>query len=286
MRPMLNPHKPRRAEHRGRAVAAPFAFAVLSLVAVRVSARPADTQTQTTPEAAAVTPAAASSQPSEEPNAAVNVKDVAWSEAVDGLQPGFLLRRTGLADAARVPLNSWLGYTVLVRNTTERERVFEVRLGGTDPWGPAPYVIPGDQIGAALRAPALPERFRAQGPTALPLAVAAYLVRLAPGEAVVVPGSTGVYVGDADPSRYPRRETVQAGTNWIVQPITVRVLNAAETTQFEATLKTPYSSKKTVTIVGRDGKNRPATAALTGAQAGGKQLYARIPLEIAPPDTK
>lgn len=199
---------------------------------------------------------------------------IVWDTAIDGLQPGFQLTTPGMSTNRRAPFNSRVDYNVLVRNASNQERVLELHANS------APYLIPNDNLREALRAPVLSKRFRALAVTPLSAASGAYDVKLAPGEAVVVPGELGLYLGNADPHSFPRVEAVQAGKNWIVQPISVRTLTAVERAQFERMNATPYATKKVVTIVGRDGKTSEISAPVIGAHADGKLLLARIQIEV------
>jgi beta-lactamase regulating signal transducer with metallopeptidase domain len=220
---------------------------------------------------------------------AVRLENVTWGKAVDGLQPGLLLTTPGLANNPRLPFNSHVDFLVLVRNVSARERFIEVRRGGSDPWNPTPYVIPNDELRDALRARVLPQRFQAVGVLELSEIVPAYDVKLAAGETVVVPqtwpfGARGLYLGDADKESFPRMETIKAGMNWIVQPITIRLLNAAEQAQAESMMQPSSSMRTVVTTIDHAGKTGQSPTALVGAQSGGKQLYAMIQLDIGPRD--
>lgn len=329
MRHILDTKKSRSVRFAGMAGTVPFALVLLSLAALRVSARPGEVTRQTEGRnvtntkgaigkhsvtgnavthigAGVMKHATSSSQPAkfveptatpisteqaEEPPAqddstgqgspSIQFANVIWGEAVEGLEPGFLLTMSGSRNNVRVPFNAQVDYTVLVRNTTDREILFEVRRGDADTFNTAPYLIPSDNLTDSLRSRPLPERFHARRLVdELSLIAPAYYVKLAPGEAVMVPGERGLYIGDADKQRDPRIETITAGMNWIVQPITVRILSTEEQAQFEKMSKTPYSSKKEMTLVARDGKARQVFMPLVGAQSGGKQLCAKIQLEV------
>ena len=197
-----------------------------------------------------------------------------WDKAADGLEPGLLLTTPGLPANRRVFLNSRVDYKVLARNASNQERVFEVHAHSD------PYLVPDGSMRDAFRARVLPERFRALGVTDLSSMVGAYDVKLSPGEAVVVPGERGVYVGAADPQSFPRVETVETGKNWIIQPIRIHGLNAAERAQYVKTSATPYAEKRTVTILSRDGKAREVSVPLVGAHTDGKLLFAKIQIEV------
>jgi WD40 repeat protein/beta-lactamase regulating signal transducer with metallopeptidase domain len=303
MRHILDGAKPRHAQPKWLAASALFALALLSLAALRVSARqaiPAEAKLPTDTRATTMNPNGAPSRrakaaaPADKPattaradgpqvngspaatldnvRPAVRLENVIWGEAVDGLQPGFLLTTPGFPKNRRVSLNSRVDYKVLVRNTTGQERAFEFQCTKYGPSNFDPYLIPNDNLRNALSSPILPERFRAGGLSDTALRSLAYAVKLAPGEAVVVPEEFGLYIGDADKQSYPRMEAIQAGMNWIVQPITIRHLTAAERLQAE--------NSAVVTTVDRDGKTGPRSVPLFSAQLEGKQLFARIPLEV------
>jgi hypothetical protein len=231
-----------------------------------------DRATQRAAPQATITPSAAPT---------VRLSDVIWGDAVDGLEPGFLLTTTGSPNIYRVPFNSQVDYQVLVRNSTDQTITIQVRRGATaNVWNTSPYFIPADALQEALRSSPVSDRFRVIDVTLLVPWPSAYAVRLAPGETVVIPGGGGLYIGDSDSGKFPRVGTIQAGMNWIVQPISVHRLNAEEEAEMEAVLKTPYSSKSAVTIIDRTGRVRQASIALAGARTGGTQLFAKIQLEV------
>ncbi len=343
MRHILDAKKPRRANRLGLALAAPFGFALLSLAALRVTARPAEAKLLS-PRASAVLisrgpgmalqpsnsrlPAAASGAPqsmqlpdpdlpllsvnrtvpsaprsgplalalpgTEQRNsapattpgadAAFPVGRVVWGKAMDGLEPGFLLTAPGftsnggsLERAGRVPSNSQVSYRVLVRNTTDRDHIFEMRCLNTDGMD-IPYLVPGEEIPAALEGRELLKQFRAEW-TSSPLTglFPAYVVKLAPGETVVVPGEFGLYVGDAQKQVFPRIEKIKPGRNWIVQPITIHSLTVAEA---ERAMATESNGTQSVTAANREGKARKRSVTTVPARDGGTKLYATLPLEV------
>lgn len=308
MRHILDTAKPRRASTKGLIASAPLALALLSLAALRVSARPAAAHHPTDGRTATVNPRVASFRPSKSADpaakpattyradgpqdnvsSAVRLEEVTWGKGVDGLEPGFLLTTPGLARNRRVLLNSHVDYQVLVRNITDRERFIEVRRGGSDPWVTAPYFIPNADLRDALRSRIVPERFRAEGVLELSEIVPAYDVKLAAGEAIIVPqvwpfGARGLYLGDADKESFPRMEAVKIGMNWIVQPITIHPLSASEQADVERMNETSDATKTVMTTLDRDGKSRQRSVRLVGAQNGGKQLYAMIQLEVGSSD--
>lgn len=199
---------------------------------------------------------------------------VVWGKAVNGLEPGFLLTAPGPGTNRRVSLNSRVEYKVLVRNSSKQEIVMELHVSS------APYAIPDANIREALRSSSPPERFRAVAALDLSAAVGAYDVKLAPGEAVIVPGERGLYLGNADPQSLPRVESVPAGKIWIVQPISVHELTAIEKAEYARTNATPYSEKSVVTIVGREGTARAVSVPLVGARQKSKQLFAKAQIDV------
>jgi beta-lactamase regulating signal transducer with metallopeptidase domain len=327
MRHILDAAKPRHASPQWLVAAAPLALALLSLPALRVSARPAEAKPQTgqgaavvnsdPPQAPAAAPAApaatpatqtkgeragriAADVPQSETAPAIPLDAVTWGKAVGGLEPGFLLTTPNPSASRRVPLNSRVAYRVLVRNVTRKELSIGLWLGGANPWRYSPYLIPNDELRDALRSRVLPERFEARGVTELSEARPAYLVKLAPGAAVMLPGELGLGIGngellqeankgagnqasqDADKLGFPRIDATKAGLNWIVQPVTVHMLSAEEQNEFQIIMGTPYSSKIALTFVDRNGRPVQRSVPLIGAGSGGTQLYARAQIEIVP----
>ena len=197
-----------------------------------------------------------------------------WNKAVDGLEAGIELTTAGVSANRRAPLNSRVDYKVLVRNVSSHERVLEIHST------PTPYLIPNDNLANALRARVLPERFRALNALDLSSASGVYDVKLAPGEAVVVRGELGMYLGAADLQSFPRVESVPTGKNWIIQPIRIHELNSAEKFQYEKLNASPYTEKRVVTILGRDGKTSEVSTSLIGGHVDGKLLLARIPIDV------
>jgi WD40 repeat protein len=299
MRHLLDAAKPRHAHTRWLVVSALFALALLSLAALRVSARPAEAKLPTDRGATAIRPNVSASLPSksadpaakpgttERANApqvngspaaapdnaspAVRLENVSWGKAVDGLEPGFLLTTPGLAKNRHVPFNSYMAYKVLVRNTTGRAREFAVHC--RDIYGTDTYLIPDDDFRKALGGSKIPDNYRASGILDTAVMYPAYVVKLSPGEAVVVPQEFGLYVGDAEKQSFPRMESVKAGKNWIVQPITIdRLTGGSE-----------YPAPNTVVMtVDRAGKTTQRSIPAVVVQSGGKQLYARIQIEVRP----
>ncbi len=296
MRHILDGAKPRHAPVKWLAVSATLALALLSSAALRVSARPTEARGHTDSEAATMNPkespsrqtksadaaekSAAMDEPEGNASPSVRFENVVWSKAADGLEPGFLLNTPGLDRNKRVPLNSRLDYKVLVRNVSRHEIFIGVRCGIANPWNDDPYLLPNDALKDALRSGILPERFRARGLTKLVPWPAGYDLKLAPGEAVVVPGEQSLYLRDADKASYPRIEAIQTGKNWLVQPITIHLLTAEEQAETERLMHIQYSGNKTVTTLGRDGKTGHKPAVQVGARSGGKQIFARMSLEI------
>ena len=307
---ILDTNKPRRVSRTWLAFSAPFAMALFSLAALRVSARPAEAKPLAVPDPTmlksrrsvmssrraisavsaakpGVTERAEAPQGNGSPAAtldngapAISLEKVSWGKAVDGLEPGFLLTTPDLPQSRRVLLNTRLAYKILLRNATARDGAFSFQCSNYGPWSAVPYLIPNADLRNALRSGTLPQRFRALAVSDLAVATPAYTVKLAPGEAVVVPEEFGLYLGDADKQSYPRMEAIQAGKNWIIQPMKIHRLNAVEEVQYESSLKTPYSQKKVATIVDRAGRTGQRPLPLGGVGSGEKQIFPGIPLEI------
>lgn len=203
---------------------------------------------------------------------AITLKNAAWGKAVDGLEPGFLLNTPGLPNQV-VPFNTQISYQVLVRNTSGQDRTFTVHCKDFSEMDP--YLIPGGEIHKALGGSKIPENYHAIGVIEEVKWFPAYIVKLAPGETVVVPNELGLYVGSADKQNFPRIEQVKMGMNWIVQPIAIHRLTAAELVQTDG-------SKTNVTIVDRGGKTVQRSVPSVIAKSGGKQFYAKIRLELTP----
>lgn len=275
MKHILNASARRQARPQWLAASASLTLVLLSVIAVRVSAKQTSTAgaattvgapPQTTPGGAAM-------------DSSFAIENVIWGDAVDELEPGFL-RTTDTPNPFRIPMNTQVDYRVLVRNRSDRERLIQVRLGNVDPWITSPYLIPNSDLSEATRTTTLPDRFRAIDVNRLYLWPPAYDVRLAPGEAVIIPGETGLYIGNAGKERFPRVERSQPGKHWIIQPITVHILTGEEEAQSERARKTPYSTKIEVTVIGRDGKSRNVSIPQAGARRDGTQLLAKMPLDI------
>ena len=216
---------------------------------------------------------------------AVPVQGVVWGEAADGLQPGFLMRLPGDPAAPKVVFNSHVKYQVLVRNTTRWDRVIEVQcqdFRGTDP-----YLIPDGDIRQALGGSKIPANYRAIGILDERARFLGYAVKLAPGEAVVVPDGDRVnvlalYVGDAEKESYPRIEKIQQELNWIVQPVMIRSLTPTEAAEDLASMSSPYGNGINLTILQRDGRPATRLGARLAIRPGSRTLYAKGPLEIGP----
>lgn len=308
MRHILDPSRSRQAQPKWLALSALSALGFLPLAALRVSARPASPQPPADRGTRTMNASKLPSQDGQTSDGAgrpatvdrtegqglispvMKFENVVWGKAEVGLQPGFLLTTPGLSPNGHVRLNTRVDYMVLVRNVSNRERIFAFRSGGSNPWSNAPYFIPNDDLRDALRSSSLPDRFHALGVTEMSEIVPAYEMKLAPGEAVVVPqtwpfGAKGLYLGDADQQSYPRIETIKKGKNWIVQPITIHLLTGEELVEFEQRSSSD-ASKTVVTIVGHDGKIDKRSIPMVGAQNGGKQLYSRVQLEVGTPDAR
>src|SRR5262249_18482448 len=105
----------------------------------------------------------------------------------------------------------------------------------------------------------------------------AYVVKLSPGEALVVPGEFGLYIGDAQQMAFPRMENVKRGRYWVVQPISIHALTQAEAAR-AATAQSNVAHM--VTVRNREGKASQRTATTVPARDGGTQLYAKIQIEV------
>ena len=215
----------------------------------------------------------------DEQAAKVPLKDVIWWEKVEGLQAGFLLDSPGIPNQ-RIPHHSVAKYRILVRNTTDKDIKFVARLLSHD-GADAPFLIPSDDITESLAAPKLPEKFRTEGvPRQFKRHDPAYIVTLAPGEAVFVPGQSGLdelslYVGDAEERKHPTAAKIRPGLNWIVQPLQ---LQRVPTAGFPngASLMGRYK----ITRVDSDGVARQESASRMVAVPGGKTLHPRIQLDV------
>ena len=206
-------------------------------------------------------------------------KIVWWGEAVDGLEPGVWLTETEDPHNLRVPMDSLVKYHVVVRNTTDKEIEFLVRLlpfDGQD----VPYLIPSDKLDAKgkIVAPQPAKEFQAQG-TAKVLSGEnpAYIITLAAGESALVPGEFGLYVGKAPDERYPQIANFVPGTHWIVQPLLVHLLADKERVELNRLL-----GEFQVTKIDRSGKTRQEPVVRVGASddSMGEFAYAKYHLEV------
>lgn len=209
----------------------------------------------------------------------VPLKDVIWWKKVDGLQAGFLLDSPAIPNQ-RVPFNSVARYRILVRNTTDKDIRFVARLlphEGVD----APFLIPSDNITESLAAPKLPERFRTEGvPRRFKRRDPAYIVTLSPGEAVVVPGQSGLdelslYVGDAEETQHPTAAKIHPGMNWIVQPLQLQRYPKGGFPN-----GTSIMGRYKITRVASNGVARQESASRMVAVRGDRTLYPRIQLDV------
>jgi beta-lactamase regulating signal transducer with metallopeptidase domain len=210
----------------------------------------------------------------------IHIDHVVWGKAVDGLEPGFLLNSPGHPNN-RAPFNSHVSYQVLVRNTTNRERVFEVQCQNHDELD-IPYLIPSDDIVPALDGRVIPAKYRAQG-TSSPLdgLFPGYVVKLAPGEAVVLPEGLDLYIGSAEKQIFPRIEEIKNGMNWIVQPVTIHSLTPAMIKEAETA-----NNKISVTVASQNGKTSQRSVMQVPALSGGKRLLAKIQIEVGTLDAE
>ncbi len=215
------------------------------------------------------------------PNPTLPGGNIAWGEAVNGLQPGILLQSPEAPANRQFPLNSKLVYHLLVRNTSRTERVIEIQ--SRDFFGMDPYLIPDADLPKAFDGGKIPELYRSQGVTELVIAFLSYAVKLAPGESVLVPDPHSLYVGDADAQQYPRIEKIVPGKNWIVQPIMVRTANPTEGVDDLASITSPYGNGINMTILKRDGTPAWRLGAKGGMHGSSPKLYPKISLDITTP---
>ena len=211
----------------------------------------------------------------------IPLQDVIWWKKVDGLQAGFLLDSPAIPNQ-RVPYNSVARYRILIRNTTDKDIRFVARLlphEGVD----APFLIPSDNITESLAAPKLPERFRTEGvPRQFNRSDPAYFVTLASGEAVFIPGQSGLeelslYVGDGDGEerKHPTAAKIQPGLNWIVQPLQLQLVPTGGFPNGTSLL-----GRFKITRINQDGLAKAESASRMAAISGGTMLYPRIQLDV------
>jgi beta-lactamase regulating signal transducer with metallopeptidase domain len=224
-------------------------------------------------------PASPPEPPLDEQATKVSLKDVIWWKTADGLQAGFLLDSPAIPNQ-RVPFNSVARYRILVRNTTDNDIRFVARLlphEGVD----APFLIPSDNMTESLTAPKLPERFRTEGvPRKFKRRDPAYIVTLAPSEAVIVPGQSGLdelslYVGDAEKTKHPTAATIRPGMNWIVQPLQIQ-----QSPKGGFPNGTSLMGRYKITRVASNGVACQESASRMVAVPGGRTLYPRIQLDV------
>jgi beta-lactamase regulating signal transducer with metallopeptidase domain len=222
-------------------------------------------------------------EPSEPPPKAtatiIPLQDVIWWKKVDGLQAGFLLDLPAIPNQ-RVPYNSVAKYRILVRNTTAKDIRFLARLlphEGVD----APYLISSDDITNLLAAPKSPEKSRAQGvERRFKRSDPAYVISLAPDEAVFIPGQSGLdelslYVGDVEERTHPTVAKIRPGMNWIVQPLQIQTFPLPESAK-----RTSLLGRYKITRVDSNGVARQESAKRMVAVPGGTTLYPRIQLDV------
>lgn len=226
-------------------------------------------QTDRSP-AAATTP---KDQRSQKGNPQIPLDKVHWREKVAGLQVGMLLDAPVPPNRV-VPLGSAIKYPILVRNTTDEKLSFATRLF-PHAFRDAPYLIPADKIAKSLDAAELPGEFRAlNGREGYRMSVA-YAMTLEPGESAIIPrlGSAdfGLYVGDGDRRNRPSVTKVQAGMNWIVQPLEIWTTSDGLSMMGES---------NGWTKVDRDGNTTWLVANREVPLAKGKILYPRVQVKI------
>ena len=202
---------------------------------------------------------------------------VIWGKAIDGLESGLWLLKTGEPLNQRVPLESMVTYQVVVRNSAQTPRDIFVQLNpfvGEE----LPYLIPSEQIAPALELPEWPQQFRAMGhPNRNGGWQATYIVHLDAGESMKLPGEFTLWVGQSPPleRRFsPRVETITPGMNWVVQPVLAKALTAAEVEKYTTPMKLD------VTLYNADGKSRSGQAILPAWGIEGQRLAAKIQLEV------
>jgi len=205
---------------------------------------------------------------------------IVWGKAVDGLEPGFMrITPAVLQVSPQGSPNSHVIYQVLVRNATRQERTIETQCQGMPPH----WIADGD-IKKALNGSNLRNDYSVIAVTDLSIAYLGSTVKLAPGEAVLLPERLNLYIGDANPERFPRVRQVEPGKNWIVQPILVRSLTPGEAEEDLRSITSPYGNGADFTILTRDGNILQRRGAKQGVRQGGKTLYAMFPLEIPGPN--
>ena len=209
----------------------------------------------------------------------IPLKDVIWWKTVDGLQAGFLLDSPAIPNQ-RIPYDSVARYRILVRNTTDKDIRFVTRLlphEGVD----APFLIPSDNITGSLAAPNLPDDFRTEGVTRrFKRHDPAYVVTLASGEAVFVPGQNGLdelslFVGDAEERTHPTASKIQPGLNWIIQPLQLQLVPMGGFPN-----GTSLMGRFKITRINQDGLAKAESASRMVAVPGGTMLYPRIQLDV------
>jgi hypothetical protein len=205
---------------------------------------------------------------------------VLWWEEADGLQVGFWIKSTGEPINRRVADDSLVTYQVVVKNTTEKPVEFLARalpFTGLE----TPALISSDEINVALESLPLAAKYFAR-PASRPekRSDPAYLIRLEPGETVIVPDHEGVdertlKVGGDALAGQPSVREYQAGMNWIVQPVMLWRLSDDEQARLTRLL-----GRYQLTRLGADGTvyREPATR-LAGMPVG-TVLYPRIQLEV------
>jgi len=297
MRHILDGTKPRHIQAGWLTISAVFATALLSLAALHVSARP--TEAHPLPDRGALTVKSdlstsrpsQSADPANKPGTtertdlpkdnaspAVKWENVSWGQAVDGLEPGLLPLARSEAKIWRVVANSQIKYRLFVRNRTRGERLFVVQCLDTDDWE-IPYLIPGERVSGALKTSRIPDEFRAHWNSSPFLGLfPSFVITLGPGETVVVPGEFGLSLNDGHeetrPTTSPWVDAVTNGVNWLLHPITVRPLTP------EMLAEAKRTPTQRVIVYDRRGQSLERSAPIVGAMKSGKQLYARIRVEV------
>jgi beta-lactamase regulating signal transducer with metallopeptidase domain len=205
---------------------------------------------------------------------------VLWWEEADGLQVGFWMKSTGEPLNLRVADDSLVTYQVVVKNTTPEPVEFLARatpIAGRE----TPALISSDEINVALESLPLAAKYLARlAARTVEQPDAAYLIRLEPGETVLVPDHKGVderslKVGGEALVDQPRVGEYQAGMNWIVQPVTLWRPSLEERARLTRLL-----GRYQLTRVESDGTVYRETATRLAELPVGTTLYPRIQMEV------
>lgn len=206
---------------------------------------------------------------------------ILWGKAVDGLEPGFMrITPAVLQVTPQGSPNSDVVYQVLVRNASRQERTIETQYQGLHL-----HWIPDADLKKALSGSNLSNDDSVVEVTNLSAGgYPGVTVKLAPGEAILLPERLYLYTDAANVERFPRVRQAEPGKHWIVNPILVRSLTPAEAEEDLRSITSPYGNGAEFTILTRDGNTVPRRGAKQGVRQGGKTLYAMLPLEIPAPN--